>query len=76
MKFNIRPFKKPKSTPDVVTTLAALITGSFVLSGILSHSPHLSALGTIVETNSSISVVLCTTLCNVLYQRSRNESID
>ena len=59
------------STPDVVTILSALITGSFVLSGILSHSSHLGDLGTIVETNSNISLALCTTLCNILYQRSR-----
>jgi hypothetical protein len=70
MRFSITHPKAPKS-PDVITTLAALITGSFLLSGILSHSPHLSDIGTIVETNSNISLALCTTLCNVLYQRSR-----
>ena len=71
MRIDFRLRNKPSSAPDVVIILAALIIGSFVLSGILSHSPHPGDLGTIVETNSNISLALCTTLCNILYQRSR-----
>jgi hypothetical protein len=71
MRWNFKSSQNNKATTDVVLILTPLIVGILVFSGLLSLLPQTDLLKSLSETTNTMALALCTTLCNVLYQRNR-----
>jgi hypothetical protein len=71
MRWNFKSSQNNKATTDVVLILTPLIVGILVFSGLLSLLPQTDLLKSLSETTNTMALTLCTTLCNVLYQRNR-----